>query len=249
MTKPKVIVFSGAGLSAESGIPTYRAEDGMWEDHHIEDVATKRAWEREPARVWDFLEARRVSMAKAEPNEAHKALARLQDRYDVWNLTQNIDNLLERAGCFPVKHLHGRIGTFWCYGCQGTLLGPYRVCPGCGGSVRHHVVLFGERGPDMSYLGPILNEAEVFIGVGTSAVVEPAASLIGKCRKVPYRYWVDLDPPTHSHARKCLFLQGKASKRIPELVSVLLKGTYPELKAQNKKWALQMPMNDHDNWM
>lgn len=105
----KMVVFSGAGLSAESGIPTFRDSDGLWENHKVEDVADPDGWRRDPELVLKFYQQRFDAISNAEPNDAHKAIADMQDRYDIINYTQNIDNLLERAGCQNVQHMHGSV--------------------------------------------------------------------------------------------------------------------------------------------
>ena len=109
MTKKRVVVFSGAGLSAESGIPTFRGSDGLWENHRIEDVASPEGWARDPKLVLNFYAMRFEKVQSVQPNVGHFALAKLQEKFDVINITQNIDDLLERAGCRNVWHLHGRI--------------------------------------------------------------------------------------------------------------------------------------------
>lgn len=193
-----VVVFSGAGLSADSGIPTFRDSNGLWHNHKVEDVATPDGWNRNRSLVLDFYAQRFENIKSCEPNDGHKALAALEKKYKVVNITQNIDDLLERAGCSQVWHLHGTILRRKCERHRDiTMLDgdthfpcdykeshemPVKLgdlCIKCGSQMRPDVVWFHEA-VDMhpNYLDALIKEAQVFIGVGTSAQVYPAAGLV-----------------------------------------------------------------------
>lgn len=240
----KVIVFSGAGLSAESGIPTFRDGGGLWENHRVEDVADPQGWVRDRDLVLKFYEARFNSCQSVQPNEGHKALARLEEKYEVIHITQNVDNLLERAGCTNVTHLHGQLGTRRCeWHSDGTTLDgdpkytcDYRaaqtepvkagdLCPKCGGHLRPDVVWFGEA-VDFNYelYRDLAKELKYgvgghFIAVGTSGQVHPAAFLIPLFAQVPSKFIVNPDARTIANYTLC---KGKAGDELPKLVDKLL---------------------------
>ena len=184
----KVCVLSGAGASAESGVPTFRASDGLWEGHRIEDVATPGGWRKDPRLVWQFYHARRAKAAEVVPNPGHLALARMEARWeaDFTLVTQNVDGLHQRAGSRNVLEVHGCLRNTRCTACgevrdQGLEpLAPMPACPGCGGVLRPDIVWFGEGLP--AGVWQAAEEAafacDVLLVVGTSAVVYPAASLI-----------------------------------------------------------------------
>ncbi len=209
----KLVVFSGAGLSAESGIPTFRDSDGLWENHKVEDVADPDGWERDPELVLKFYKQRFHAITNAKPNDAHKAIADLQDRFEVINFTQNIDNLLERAGCTDVRHMHGSVFRKKCEHHTNTgncnahcdyidaCNEPIKLgdkCPKCGGQLRPDVVWFKEAVQyeleDVQYLcKEVKYKNGVFICVGTSGNVHPAASLIAYFSQVHNKYIVNKD--------------------------------------------------------
>jgi NAD-dependent deacetylase len=183
-----VCVLTGAGVSAESGVPTFRASDGLWEGHRIEDVASPEGWERDPAVVWKFYNARRANVATVKPNPGHHALVELEKRWgDRFTLvTQNVDGLHLDAGSKNVLEIHGSLRQTRCLGCEAVTnrglepLGNAPECPRCHGRLRPHIVWFGEGLPDDVW-GAARSAAracDVFLVVGTSAVVHPAASLI-----------------------------------------------------------------------
>lgn len=247
--KKKIVVFSGAGLSAESGIPTFRSSNGLWEQHRIEDVASPEGWKRNPSLVLDFYAARFEQMKSCTPNAAHTSIARLSEQHEVVCITQNIDTLLEQAGVVgDVWHLHGRIDvekcekhyeifggspsslfdkrtqTFFCK-FKAPIKKPVALgdrCPLCGGQLRPDVVWFGEA-VDMrqAFLEDLIDTADVFIGVGTSAQVYPAAGLLPLFRKTAEKYFVDPNP-----ARDLLsgytVLEGTAATELPKLLTRLL---------------------------
>jgi NAD-dependent deacetylase len=182
----KVVVLTGAGVSAESGLPTFRDADGLWEGHRVEDVATPEAYEYQPSVVHRFYDARRAALAAVEPNAAHRALARLEDGLgdDLLVVTQNIDDLHERGGSTRVLHMHGELRSALCRGCGGRVpwtedLGDYPPCPRCGvAELRPDVVWFGETPYELDRIFAALDEADVFVSVGTSGAVYPAAGFV-----------------------------------------------------------------------
>ncbi|MFN5621191.1 MAG: SIR2 family NAD-dependent protein deacylase [Flavobacteriales bacterium] len=193
----RLIVFTGAGMSAESGIPTFRGSDGLWENHRIEDVATPEAWERDPELVLTFYNQRRKGILEARPNPGHAQIARWQDEFDVTVITQNIDDLHERAGSKKVVHLHGEI-----WKARSTshpeLVYPlenWRLLIGdtCekGSQLRPHIVWFGEDVPMLGVAADIVEEADIFIVVGTSLQVYPAAGLIHHAWRASQKFIVD----------------------------------------------------------
>jgi NAD-dependent protein deacetylase/lipoamidase len=179
----RVVVLTGAGISAESGLSTFRDADGLWEGHHPEDVATPGAYERDPALVQRFYDERRAALSRVAPNAAHHALARLEQVLgdDLLLVTQNIDDLHERAGSSRVLHLHGELRSALCTSCASRHrwsggLGTWPACPTCGAQdLRPDVVWFGEVPYGMPEVFAALKGADVFCAIGTSGVVYPAA--------------------------------------------------------------------------
>jgi NAD-dependent deacetylase len=182
----KIVVLTGAGISAESGVPTFRDADGLWEGHRVEDVATPEAYDAQPAAVHRFYDARRAALAVVEPNPAHHALARLEERLgdDLVVVTQNIDDLHERAGLTRVWHMHGELLSALCRGCRRRTpwtrdLGDHPPCPHCGVSeLRPDVVWFGEIPYGMDQIQVALASADLFVSIGTSGAVYPAAGFV-----------------------------------------------------------------------
>ena len=184
-----VCVLSGAGVSAESGVPTFRAADGLWEGHRIEDVASPQGWKRDPRLVWNFYHLRRANVAAVKPNPGHHALARMEKHWgrDKFTLaTQNVDGLHREAGSRNVLEVHGSLRRTRCLGCVEVVdrglepLDEMPVCPKCGHFLRPDIVWFGEMLPQDVWQAAELAayECEAFLVVGTSAVVYPAAGLI-----------------------------------------------------------------------
>ena len=176
----KLFILSGAGLSAESGIQTFSGSDGLWAHHRIEEICSTEGWARHREKTIAFYNERRAELASREPNGAHRLLARLEERHPdrIWNLTQNVDDLLERAGCARVIHLHGILTRLRCEGCSVRFpVGyapqePGTVCPACGCSrVRPDVVFFGESAPNYRFLYKALRESGLFVALGTSGRV------------------------------------------------------------------------------
>ncbi|HET8603751.1 MAG TPA: NAD-dependent deacylase [Marmoricola sp.] len=179
----RIVVLTGAGISAESGLPTFRDADGLWEGHRPEEVATPEAFEADPGLVQRFYDARRAALAGVQPNAAHVALARLEQRLgdDFLLVTQNIDDLHQRAGSRRIVPMHGRLRSAYCRHCgershwRGTLA-DQPACPACGArELRPDVVWFGEVPHGLLRIEKALEHAEFFVSVGTSGVVYPAA--------------------------------------------------------------------------
>lgn len=180
----KIVVFTGAGISVESGLPTFRGSDGLWEGHRVEDVATPEAWEKDPELVQNFYNKRRADCIAAEPNHAHKKLAELEKDYDITIITQNIDDLHERAGSSKILHLHGQIrkaqsslNPNLIYDIDGADIKDGDLCE-LGSQLRPHVVWFGEAVPNMVEAYKVARQADVFVTIGTSLQVYPAANLL-----------------------------------------------------------------------
>ena len=188
MSKKKLVILTGAGISAESGLKTFRDSDGLWEGYNIEDVATPRAWRKDPQLVLDFYNFRRKNVLDATPNAAHYGLAELEKDFDVTIITQNIDDLHERAGSTNILHLHGEILKMrserdpeLIYPVTGDIrLGDKAED---GSQLRPHIVWFEEPVPMMELAVPIVNRADLFVVVGTSLVVYPAAGLVNYTRQ------------------------------------------------------------------
>ncbi len=227
MSKQKLVVLTGAGISAESGLRTFRDSDGLWEGYNIEDVATPRAWHRDPQLVLDFYNMRRRDVVVAQPNAAHMALAALQDHFDVHIITQNIDDLHERAGSKKVMHLHGEIikmrsekNPFQFYPINGDIkLGDKA---NDGSQYRPHVVWFEEPVPMIEQAIPIMYEADIFVLIGTSLAVYPAAGLVDYIRPEVKKYVIDKVIPSVSHYKNVVPIEKPATEGVLDLFRFLL---------------------------
>lgn len=224
----KVVILTGAGISAESGLKTFRDSDGLWEGYNIEEVATPEAWERNPALVQEFYNMRRKSVLEAEPNVAHYALAKLEEQYEVTIITQNIDDLHERAGSTNVVHLHGiitrsqsSIKANLTYPIEGWELKMGEVCE-LSSQLRAHVVWFGEAVPMIEKAAQLCAGAELFILVGTSLAVYPAAGLINYVPRGVTKYIIDPNIPTISQNNNIVEMPFKATVGVPMLVEELM---------------------------
>ncbi|PMB13344.1 NAD-dependent deacylase [Fischerella thermalis CCMEE 5319] len=197
----KIVVFTGAGISAEAGLKTFRGSEGLWETYKIEDVATPEAWERNPQLVIDFYNQRRKQVITTQPTEAHYLLADLEKKYpNMWIITQNIDDLHERAGSKNVIHLHGEIRKVrssvdpnLIYNQEGWELKIGDTCE-LGSQLRPHVVWFGEEVPLMELAYEIALQADVFVVIGTSLQVYPAASLAYMISENTDKWLIDPNP-------------------------------------------------------
>lgn len=183
---PRVVVLTGAGVSAESGLATFRDADGLWEGHRVEDVATPEAFDHQPEMVQDFYDARRALLALVEPNPAHLALAQLEDHLGdrLCLVTQNVDDLHSRAGSHRVLHMHGELKSAWCTTCDSRSrwegeLASRPACPTCGSrDLRPDIVWFGEIPYRMDEIEQALVTADLFVAIGTSGAVYPAAGFV-----------------------------------------------------------------------
>ena len=190
-----IVILTGAGISAESGLRTFRADDGLWEDHPVEQVATPEGFARDPDLVQRFYDQRRVDALAAMPNAAHLALARLDAEWpgELLIVTQNIDDLHERGGARRVLHMHGEALSVWCTACdsrfrwEGTLR-DCPPCPGCGeAALRPDIVWFGEMPYRMGEIFAAIAGADLFVSIGTSGAVYPAAGFVEEARRVGAR--------------------------------------------------------------
>lgn len=224
--RKKVVVLTGAGISAESGLKTFRDAGGLWEGHNVYDVATPGAWERDPELVQQFYNERRKSVLAALPNEGHRALVKLEEKYKVTIITQNIDDLHERAGSSDIIHLHGIITRSQSsrrpdltYEIDGWELRMGEKCE-FGTQLRPHVVWFGEAVPMIEEAAQICQKADVFIVIGTSLQVYPAAGLIDLVPEYALKFIVDLNETSVS--RDVERIKEPASVGVPKLVHELL---------------------------
>ena len=229
-----VAVLTGAGVSAESGVPTFRASDGLWEGHRIEDVATPTGFARDPALVWQFYNARRANVATVRPNPGHIALARLEEHFaeNFALVTQNVDGLHQQAGSRNVLEIHGSLRETRCLGCAKVehrgleVLGARPLCPHCGGWLRPNIVWFHEMLPERIWADAqhAAGLCEVLLVVGTSAVVYPAASLIpiAKSTRYPGATIIECNlTPTAASAEADIGLYGPSGETLPALIDSL----------------------------
>jgi NAD-dependent deacetylase len=230
-----VCVLTGAGVSADSGLATFRGADGLWEGHAVESVATPEAWAEAPACVWRFYQLRRAALPRVEPNAAHRALAELEHGLTARGvgftlITQNVDDLHERAGSSRPLHMHGELAQLRCEACGARIrdlsnLGADEPvpCPACAHPrLRPDVVWFGEIPHHLRAIDLAVRAATHFLAIGTSGVVYPAAGLLDAARTLGARTLVQsLEPPENLHPRD-RFVPGRAAAVVPGLVQELL---------------------------
>lgn len=227
MGKQVLVVLTGAGISAESGLKTFRDSDGLWEGYNVEEVATPQAWHRNPQMVQDFYNMRRRAVKQAEPNTAHRELAALQEFYDVRIVTQNIDDLHERAGSQNVLHLHGDIFKMRSEENESLIYPVYDdILIGDkaedGAQLRPHIVWFGEPVEMIAAAIPVMQQADIFLLVGTSLAVYPAAGLVDYVRDEVKKYVVDkVIPPVHRY-RNVIPIEMPATTGMQALKKMLL---------------------------
>tara|TARA_B000000475_G_scaffold17282_1_gene14238 strand:+ start:79 stop:756 length:678 start_codon:yes stop_codon:yes gene_type:complete len=220
-----IVVFSGAGISAESGLGTFRDSGGLWDKYKIEDVATPQAFKKNPELVLEFYNIRRRQLLSSSPNSAHYALNKLQDNFNLQIITQNIDDLHERSGTKNVLHLHGHLRQSkstlneMVYLIEGSELKLGDICPN-GSQLRPNVVWFGESVPMMEKAIEIVKKAHLFIIIGTSLNVYPAASLIHYTTSSCEKYIID---PNAEHVEDIKVIRELASVSVPKLVDQILE--------------------------
>lgn len=224
----KIVVLTGAGVSAESGLKTFRDHDGLWHNYRMEEVATFEAWKRDMDLVLDFYNERRKSLAEAKPNAAHIALACLESVYDVQIVTQNVDDLHERGGSTKVLHLHGELkkarstaDPSLVYELEGWELKRGDVCEK-GSQLRPHIVWFGEPVPLITKAAEMCTEADIMIVIGTSLQVYPAAGLIHYAFQGTPKYLVDPKAETVPMLENLEVIRKTAGEGVPALVDKLL---------------------------
>jgi len=223
----KIVVLTGAGISAESGLKTFRDADGLWEGYNVYDVATPEAWESNPELVQQFYNDRRSQVLAAKPNQAHQLLAELEKDFDVEIITQNIDDLHERAGSTKVTHLHGVITKSQSdtkaeltYPIVGTDIRMGDLCE-LGSQLRPHVVWFGEAVPMIEVAAKLCKQADIFVLIGTSLAVYPAAGLIDFVPSVIDKYIIDPKTPDVKRYKNVINIQKNAVEGVAELKELL----------------------------
>ena len=225
----KLVVLSGAGISAESGLKTFRDSDGLWEGHDVTEVATPEGWRKNPELVLEFYNQRRKQALEAKPNKAHQILAELEDHFDMTVITQNVDNFHEQAGSSRVLHLHGQL--FECrsqadeslvYEMDNWELKLGDLCEK-GHQLRPNIVWFGEAVPMMDEAADVVEQADILVIVGTSLVVYPAASLVHYARQNVPVFVVDPNQPLMNKRPNLHFIRDKATSGMAQLKEVLLK--------------------------
>ena len=227
-----IVVLTGAGISAESGIDTFRSDGGLWEQHRVEDVATPEGFARDPDLVLGFYDQRRAALGAVEPNAAHDALARLDAQWpgELLIVTQNVDDLHERAGARRILHMHGELKSALCTSCEmrspwNAPMSDYPPCPVCRApTLRPDVVWFGEMPHQMDRIYAALRDADLFVSIGTSGAVYPAAGFVRDARELGARTLeLNLERSDGSHwfheSR-----QGPAGVLVPAWVNSLLDG-------------------------
>ena len=227
MKTKHIVVLSGAGISAESGLKTFRDSDGLWMGHNIEDVATPRAFKKNPQLVLDFYNMRRRDVAASNPNAAHIGLTKLEAQYNVTIVTQNIDDLHERAGSTNVLHLHGEIFKMRSEKNENLIseiradinLGDLAID---GAQLRPHIVWFEEPVPLIEDAAAIMNTADIFILIGTSLQVYPAAGLIHYLQDDIPKYIIDKKIPPTGNIKNVTRIEKSATEGIEELLRMLM---------------------------
>jgi len=229
----RVFILTGAGLSAESGIPTFRGSDGLWRNFRIEEVASPVAWRDDPRLVWEFYSWRREVAAQCKPNPAHFALAQLEQTLGerLFHCTQNVDSLLEQAGCRNVWHMHGRLMQSRCEraGCKRPAFDDRNSYPTlesvprceCGGHIRPHICWFGEVPYYLEEIAAALDSCTIFICIGSSGVVHPAAGFAAQVKSKPgtRSYYIGPEEPANSRYFDESFW-GKAGEVLPSILAV-----------------------------
>jgi NAD-dependent deacetylase len=226
-SRDRLFVLTGAGVSAESGIPTFRGVNGFCRNYRIEKVASPHAWHRDPRLVWEFYSMRRRVAASAKPNPAHVTLAKLEQQLGdrLFLCSQNVDNLHEQAGSKQVVHIHGELFKSRCDSCSrppfedGNIYEPPTELPRCecGGGIRPHICWFGEVPFELDRIFRVLDKCTAFMAVGTSGVVEPAASFVARVSSRARTVYVGAEEPANASAFTECYL-GRAGEILPDLL-------------------------------
>ena len=225
----KIAVLTGAGVSAESGIATFRDADGLWEGHDVMEVASPEGWRRNPELVLEFYNQRRKAALNAKPNEAHIGLAELEDHFDVTIITQNVDELHEQAGSSNVIHLHGKLfesrstaDPSLIYSMDSWQLNLGDLCEN-GSQLRPNIVWFGEMVPMIEVAAQLVSGCDFFVVVGTSLLVYPAASLIDYVAPQVPKYLIDLKIPDVGDYTNLTLIEDKATLGVKKLKTTLIQ--------------------------
>ncbi|MCL4113948.1 UNVERIFIED_CONTAM: hypothetical protein GTU68_065684 [Idotea baltica] len=228
MSKQKVVVLTGAGISAESGIKTFRDADGLWEGHDVMEVASPMGWASNPVLVLDFYNQRRMQLLEVEPNRGHHALTELEEDFETTIITQNVDDLHERAGSSNVLHLHGELNKVrsiqnrnlvYDWAGKQLVLGDKGED---GAQLRPHIVWFGEDVPMIQVAVDLVSQADVLIIIGTSMVVYPANTLVDYAPDHAEIYFVDPQPLTYNTHKDVIQIQENGTTGVPKVVAKLL---------------------------
>ena len=228
-----IVILTGAGISAESGLSTFREEGGLWDRHRIEDVATPEGFVRDPDLVHEFYSTRRRQLKTASPNPAHIALGRLQREHggQVSIVTQNVDDLHERGGASDVIHMHGELKKLRCGACHRVhvwdgVCATDTPCPACHAkALRPHVVWFGEMPFDMDRIMALLADCDLFMSIGTSGQVYPAAGFVSEVRQIGHAHTVEINlEPSDGASLFAERRHGPAGTLVPAYVEEILKG-------------------------
>lgn len=225
----RLIILTGAGISAESGLKTFRDSDGLWENYSIEEVCTAEALRKNPELVFDFYNKRRADMLKAKPNSAHTGLVELEKRYDVQIITQNVDDLHERAGSSKILHLHGELSK-----CRSMIHSDHIYDIGNDGLkygdkgpdgtlLRPHIVFFNEAVPNIEPAIELVKEADILVIIGTSLAVYPAAGLLMYAKRGIPIYVIDPKIPALSRGYNITAIEKPATEGVKELLTLILK--------------------------
>ncbi|MCG8373792.1 MAG: NAD-dependent deacylase [Balneolales bacterium] len=229
MPNKRVVVLTGAGISAESGLATFRDSGGLWEGYDVNEVASIEGWNNDPEKVLGFYNLRRTQAALAKPNIAHLALAGLEEYFEVEIITQNIDDLHERAGSTRVTHLHGKLSearSEW----DENLVVDIGTAPiklgdkaSDGSQLRPAIVWFGEMVPMIEIAAKIVSEADFFIVIGTSLAVYPAAGLVHYCKSTAGKYIIDPSTPALMSYEGWTFMQSTACEGVPKVIKQIVQ--------------------------
>jgi NAD-dependent deacetylase len=229
MSKPKLVVLTGAGISAESGLSTFRDSGGLWEGHDVMEVASPEGWQANPKLVLDFYNQRRRAAKNAKPNLAHQLLAKLENHFEVVVVTQNVDDLHEKGGSSNIIHLHGQLNqsrssakSSLVYEMKGTELNLGDTCE-LGSQLRPNIVWFGEMVPLLDTAADHAREADIFAVIGTSLLVYPAAGLIRYVPRESPKYIIDLNLPTVGNISNLYEIEQPATVGTQMLYDTLVK--------------------------